>query len=193
MPIQIKKLNNAIKVGFQLPKQKTNGDIGRWVEDKLEKNGYTFNRGMGPDLPELGGIEVKTRQLSSTSGHTVGAMSVTDIVDTPWKSSNFHKKIQKQYRVYYDDYNIVKSEAVYDFSDSDIQNLLEESYEAGRTELSMYADMVVSPKYIRGENCIAYFEYQEASGQYQFRLSNNGMQKIETMAQQTFNNLFEIE
>ena len=102
MTLNVISLNNAIRVGTTIPMKEYNGNIGHWVEDKLEENGYTVNRQKGIDLIDLG-LEVKTRKENSTSGHTIGAMLPVDIINTEWENSNIRNKIQRQYRVKHSD------------------------------------------------------------------------------------------
>jgi len=198
------KLKRGIIPGEVIPFNRKNygGSIGRWVEDELQRRGYKVNRGYGPDLKEMD-IEVKTRLESSTSAHTVTAMRGIDIVYTPWEQSNVRDKIQKQYRVYYNDLNVVTDRTgLYDFTDPYIQELLKVSYEYGRSVLQQYvaqfphgSDIDASvPNYIRKDKCIAYFEEQPESGWFGFRISDCGMRKIETMTRQTsFTKFFTFE
>jgi len=186
MKFKVTKLNNAIQVGEQIPMEQYNGNIGRWIEDRLEELGYTINRGYGPDLLQMG-VEVKSRLESSTSGHTVSSMHPDDIANTEWEDTNLCAKIQLQYRVYYNDDSVVTCAEIFDFTDSDIQALLKKSYDEGRK-------MLQDPNagnYVRSKDCIAYFEGQE-NGYYQFRLSNAGMKRIERMSKQpSFSKFFE--
>lgn len=202
MKPRVIKLNSGINPGEVIPVARGHGDIGRWIEDELQRRGYRVNRGYGPDLKDMD-VEIKTRLDSSTSGHTVGSMLGIDIVNTPWEQSNVRNKIQRQYRVYYNDENVVTDRTgIYDFTDPFIQELLRESYEYGRSVLSKYVyefdhgpDIeATAPLYIRGDKCIAYFEHQSETGQFQFRVTDYGMRKIETMTRQfSFNKLFEVE
>ena len=185
MKFKVTKLNNAIQVGEQIPMEQYNGNIGRWIEDRLEDLGYTINRSYGPDLLQMG-VEVKSRLESSTSGHTMAAMHPDDILDTEWKDSNIFAKSQRQYRVYYNDDSVVTSAEIFDFTDLGIQALLEKSYDEGRKLLAKS-----NKNYLRGKDCIAYFEGQ-ANGYFQFRVTPEGMRRIECMSKQSFSKLFEI-
>lgn len=189
--IKVKKLNKGIQKGSQLPfQQKFSADpgaIGQYVQRTMSKNGYNINTGSGVDLPDLD-IEIKTRNINSTSGHTIGSMTVDDIIKTPYIDSSICKKTQRQYRVKYDDNtSIVTDERVYDFSDPYIQKKIEESYNAAR-------DKIINGDrgdYIKGGN-YGYFEKQ-TDNSYQYRVSNKAMTDIETMSSnsKTFNGLFE--
>ena len=102
MTLHVTKLNNAINIGDRIPMTQEHGNIGRYIEYSIKRKGYALNRGKGIDLKGLH-LEIKTRLADSTSGHTVGAMLPTDIVETEWENSNIHDKVQKQYRVEYKD------------------------------------------------------------------------------------------
>lgn len=180
MTFNVIKLNNAIEVGSIIPMKECNGNIGRWVEDKLEENGYSINRGKGIDLENLD-IEVKTRKIDSTSGHTVGAMLPQDIINTDWHQSNIRNKIQKQYRVKHKENpltgdNVVVSAQVYDFTDEEIQTKLKEAWDHCRGVLAQGC----TDNYIRGVDKWAYLELQE-NGYYQFRITPGIMKKMESI------------
>lgn len=191
MTFNVTKLNKAIEVGTVIPMEECNGNIGRWVEDQLEDNGYTVNRGKGIDLQKLG-IEVKTRKQDSTSGHTVGAMLPQDIINTDWEHSNIHDKVQKQYRVKHKvseltGDNLVTSASVYDFTCDEIQAKLKEAWDYGQSIMKQG----VFPDYIRGEDHWAYFEMQE-NGYYQFRITPGYMSTMESIAKVNRTKLFQF-
>lgn len=182
----VKKLNKAIPLGERIPKKYRNGNQGHYFENRLEENGYTINRSKGCDLKELG-VEVKSRLETSNSAHTVGAMTLEDILSTDYYDSNVHDKIQLQYRIYFNEDYFVTRQELFDFSNPDIQSLLEASYEQGKLKLAQYPDW----DYVRGKDCIAYFELNN-SGLYAFRVSEAGMRKIEKMSKSKFNDFFEV-
>ena len=186
MQVKVTKLNKAIQVGDKIPMKQYNGNVGRWIEDRLEDLGYTINRGYGPDLLDMG-VEVKSRKESSKSGHTMASMHPDDILATDWEDSNIFDKSQRQYRVYYDDDSIVTVAEIFDFTDPDIQTLLKESYNEGR---KLFPNSANGDNYFRGDECVGYFEGQE-NGYYQFRLTDAGMKRIERMSKQTFGKFFE--
>ena len=187
-------LNNAIEPGTVIPMEQYNGNIGRWLEDYIEDKGYVVNRGKGIDLPQWG-LEIKSRLMSSTSGHTVGAMLPLDIINTPWEYSNIRDKIQRQYRVEYDvniltGDNVVTEAKVYDFTCDEIQSKLKEAWDYGQSELKS-SNPNKMPSYIRGEGHWGYFERQE-SGQYQYRITSGAMTHMKKLSTNTSNRLFEF-
>lgn len=187
--VNVIALNNAIKVGSVIPMKQLNGNIGRWIEHTLKKNGYTVNKGKGVDLMVMG-VEVKSRKIGSTSGHTVSAMLPRDIINTEWEQSNICNKVQRQYRVKYKENdltgdNIVISALVYDFTDEFIQKKLKESWNYCRSVLVLGS----TEEYIRGKGMWAYLELQE-NGYYQFRIAHSSMKKMEGIANATRTRMF---
>jgi len=187
-------LKKGIRVGTRIPMTQKHGNVGRCIESMLEAFGNRVSRNRGVDLP-VDGIEVKTRNESAVSPQTIGSMSHQSIVDTPWHQSSIKEKIQKQYRIKYKESldhlneSIVTSEQVYDFSCPEIQDKLEEAYEFGRNHLSQFRPG-------NGPNCTptsgqwGYFE-QQADGQYQFRVADKTMKKMESIASSHLNGIFE--
>jgi hypothetical protein len=181
--IKITNINIPI-TGTSVSKQ-VYGNVGKEIEDKLEQYGFEINRGPGTDLP---GLEVKTRKENSSSAHTVGTMTAQAIKNTHWHSSPVRNKIQRQYRVSYnDDGNIVTGAETIDFSSSYIQKQLERSYESARAKI-ISSD---SASYIRGDDdCIGYFEKKTGTS-YAFRISHAGMKKIISVTKNKFSEIFE--
>tara|TARA_R110002074_G_scaffold267_1_gene1288 strand:- start:2486 stop:3076 length:591 start_codon:yes stop_codon:yes gene_type:complete len=193
MTLHVTKLNNAINIGDRIPMTQEHGNIGRYIEYSIKRKGYALNRGKGIDLKGLH-LEIKTRLADSTSGHTVGAMLPTDIVETEWENSNIHDKVQKQYRVEYKDdspvgewntCSIVTEAKVYDFTHPFIQEKLKKDYNFCRAQI---VDNGFEPQYISGD--WAYLEMQP-NGYYQFRITPAAMKKMKTYSKQgKQNNLF---
>lgn len=188
-------IKKGIRVGTRIPMTQKNGNVGRCIEDILEAFGNNVSRNFGVDLPE-DGLEVKTRNESATSPQTIGGMSHRSIVDTPWHQSPIRNKVQKQYRVKYKESlkhleeSIITSEQVYDFSCPEIQDKLEEAYESGRARISQFPPGE-GPDYIQGPGQWGYFE-QQVVGQYQFRVTDKIMKKMESIASSHLTGIFEL-
>lgn len=191
--IKVKTIKKGIEVGTDIPFQQSHGNVGRWVEEQLSDNGYLMSNGKGVDIPGLG-VECKSRKVESNSPHTVGTMTIAEIVLTDYEDSVIFEKFQQQYRVHYsDEGQIVLSSAVYDFSDPYIQKQIREAYEAGRKVIVDELDKEgYMPSYIRGGD-FGQFEITESNNSYRFRIPHGAMKKIETMSKgaSVFNNLFE--
>lgn len=188
-------IKKGIRVGTRIPMVQKNGNVGRCIEDMLEAYGNNVSRNRGIDLPG-DGLEVKTRNEGAISPQTIGGMSHQSIIDTPWHQSSIRDKVQKQYRIKYKESlehhneSIITSEQIYDFTCPEIQDKLEEAYEFGRKHLSKF-----SPG--EGPNCTpstgqwGYFE-QQVDGQYQFRVTDKTMKKMESIASSHLNGIFEL-
>ena len=170
---------------LELPTQ-DGGNIGRLIEDELERQGFIINRQQGVDIPGLG-IEVKTRKLGSDSPHTVASMTVTDIQNTPYDKSPVKEKFTRQFRVTYDDVNHRIVEArIYDFSDEHTQRLNGASYEAARAKI-LAGDRAT---YIGGEHG----HFQQVAGtteSYIYRINNSAMKVFCAGTKHKFDTLFE--
>jgi hypothetical protein len=162
---------------------------GRGFERALSNAGNPVNNGHGPDYPEVG-LEVKTKDIESTSANTVGTILYEDIKVTPYGMSSICKKLQQQFRVTVKD-NIIVDQYVYDFSAPHIQEVIAKAYETAR------AKIIAGDKssYISGTG-YGFFEQKRLKGgtltnSWAFRIPVKSMKKLEGMAQSTYANLFE--
>lgn len=184
----MKKASNAL-IGMAVPS--VGADVGKVVEDTLEDLGYIVNRGKGVDIPGLG-IEVKTRRDGATSARQIGTMTMKDIINTPYRLSPIKDKFQQQFIVKHRD-NVIISADVYDFSNAQIQALIEHTFEECRVEMAKYVNCSgdTLPSYVRGNDCLGYWEHHN-SNSYQFRIAGSVMEKLERMAMNCSNPLFEF-
>ena len=196
MKVKIKSLKvNLSKINFEDPDQVNDGTNGKILEQEMMRQGFPINQNGTVDLP---GIEVKSRKASTDAMHTVGTMTYDDIVATPWNQTPFKKKLQTQYRV-----TINKDEfggdvsaigKVVDFSNPEIQKELEDAYEKCRAELIAQGQIYVGQTITAGGK---YGKLEHKPGpngtgkSYALRIPNSGMKKMLTMANSTFNQLFE--
>jgi len=179
---RVKRLKTPM-VGRTVPKQ-YHGNVGRFIEAGLARNGHKVNKGKGIDLPEEG-LEVKSRKTESTSAHTIGSVTRDDIKTTSWHDTDLKAKCQRQYRVSYsDNESVIKEAKIYDLTDPYIQEKFEEGYEAGR-KLIIEGD---TGDYIRGSKW-GYFEKQ-TDNSYQYRIPHGAMKTILSTANNNFGDLF---
>lgn len=184
MTLKVKKLKHGIVKHQVVPSDPAL--VGKWVEDTLEENGHIINRSAGVDLEDLG-LEVKSRKISSKSAHTIGRMTTNDIINTPYNNSPIKKKIQTQYRVEYNDDCEVVDAKIYDFSEEWIQELIESSYEEGRSEIAAGIHKNHTKTY-----GVGIFEKDKDKDLWQYRITASGMKKIKIMAEQiNFKRLFD--
>ena len=184
MVVRLKSIKNGISVGDPVPDRELHGNNGRYFERILIKNGHNISNGPGVDLVDLK-TELKTRKSKSTSYHTIGTISIDNIINLSYEETHLYEKMLSQYRVKYDDdLQVVVSEKIYDFSDPMIQHTLKNAYEHARGE-------IINGDRSRYISCAPVGCFEKAStNSYQFRLSNGFMKSIEYIASSTYNKLF---
>ena len=177
--LKLNEIKAGVPVGTPTPERQQHGNIGRWVEEEMKKQGWELTAGKGVDIPGYG-IEVKTRKSESNSYHTVGSQTVEELISTEYKSSVIREKFQQQYRVYYSDENqVVVSEGLLDLSSDYIQDRIRDAYEAGRKRIIENEARGIRPSYVKG-TIFGHFELSQDKGSYRFRISNRSMKCIET-------------
>jgi len=196
MTVKIKSLKvNLSNIDFVDPDQVNDGTNGKILEQEMMRQGFPIDQNGTIDLP---GIEVKSRKASTDAMHTVGTMTYDDIVATPWDQTPFKKKLQTQYRVTInkDEFegDVSATGKVVDFSNPEIQKELEDAYEKCRAELIAQGQIYVGQTITAGGQ---YGKLEHKPGpngtgkSYALRIPNSGMKKMLTMANSTFNQLFE--
>jgi len=197
MTVKIKSLKvNLSKINFEDPDQVNDGTNGKILEQEMIRQGYPIDQSGIIDLP---GIEVKSRKASTNSMHTVGTMTYDAILVTPWDQTPFKKKLQTQYRVTInkDEFkgDVSATGKVVDFSNPEIQKELEDAYEKCRAELIAQGQIYVGQTITAGGQ---YGNLEHKPGpngtgkSYALRIPNSGMKKLLTIANSTFNTLFEL-
>ena len=142
------------KITFEDPNTVNDGVNGRIVETEMIKQGFQIDHTGEVDIPKLA-VEIKTRKAATKSMHTIGTMTFTDILNTPWCDTRFKKKLQTQYRVTIYDAKRAEGKIV-DLSHQAIQQDLEASYEKCRMVLTLKNCII--PGTIRGGQygCLEY-------------------------------------
>ena len=197
----LKKATDEL-VGMVVPEQ-CYGNIGKLVEDVMEKLGYDINRGKGADLLAIG-VEIKSRGLEATSAQSISSMTVPDILVTAYKDSIIFEKFQQQFRVHHikklDGSTVIVSAKMYNFALPKIQDAVEAAYEAGR---AVMADQIKNcngqcDDYIRGIlpnglPACGYWERKEDTNSFDFRFPTVVMEQFEEIAINSSNKLFDFE
>ncbi len=158
---------------------------GKEFEEVMSGSGFQINQGMGADLKESG-IEVKTKDVNSSSPNSVGTLTYEDICNKSYKETHIFEKMQKQFRVVTDE-GLVVDQNLFDFTDPYIQEKIEEAYENARQKM-INGD---KSSYIRGSE-YGHFE-QKTENSWAFRITVSAMRKIENMSKQTFKDFFEYK
>lgn len=190
--MKVNKIKHGIEPGTQIPERQNYGNIGRWAEEVMKEQGHNVTNSAGCDLPDYG-VEIKTRKVESKSPHTVGTMSIHDIIVTPYPESLICEKFQTQYRVHYsDEGQVVLDSRVYDLTDDFFQSKIREAYEAGRKRIAENEINGYHPPYVKGTEW-GNFEITESCSAYRFRIPHGAMKKIETAVRnaKNFRNFFE--
>lgn len=179
MKPKIVKINKSL-VGKSVPHRAT-GVTGQYVEKLHAEIGMPVQPGKGPDYPNHD-LEMKSKDVDSTSAWAIGTMTREDIINTPYKNSPIKDKLQQHYHVYHKD-SVITDQKLYDFRSDYIQERFEEAYEESRQKI-----INGESGYVSGTT-YGYFEAKNSG--YQFRISVSAMEKIKTMANPHFDNLFE--
>jgi hypothetical protein len=186
-------LKKGIQPRTKIPFNQSNGNVGKWAEDQLIKNGYNVQKNSTLDIPDIG-VEVKTRKHGSKSCHSMGGMSIERIISTPYDQSTVKEKILSQYRMHYhDQFQEVSDSGVYNFDEKYIQEKMREAYEGAR-EMIMNGDR---KNWIRKEiepGKMAWGAFERNGNSYVFRIPPNRMNDMEYMSKSTYNkNFVEID
>jgi hypothetical protein len=152
----------------------------------LESWGVPINRGQGPDILTFG-CEIKSRERSATSAQTITDMQLPEILTTVYRDSPVCSKFQQQLRVYTQDGIVVRAR-IFDFSSTDIQDLVRDAYEHARQQLAQDPTL---PRTAYKDH-YGFFERTDPDRpkRYSFRLSVGDMDRLEDMSRSTFNRHF---
>jgi len=176
---RVSVIKDNIKKGDRLPFTTKDCDIGQWVDLQMQDKGHTIDQYGVVDMPEYG-IDNKTRKQGSTAYHTVGSMTVNDILNTPnWFDTRFHKKALNQNQVEWSEtFQEVVDVSVLDMDLPEIQEPLEGAYNNLRNK-------VVNGnrnKHIKSDCGWAIFDGYNHSGSYRFRITDKAMKKIKNLS-----------
>jgi hypothetical protein len=169
------------------------GRAGRAIEAFLKSIGVPITNASGSDftiqVTILGityHIEVKSRDTTATSPHTVGVINIADI-NLPYEQSTLWQKLQYQIRVTTEN-NMVIAAELYDFTVPHIQDKFKKGYDYGIKQI--IANPLITYTPIDGH--WVYFEkHPQGKNNFQLRLSKDDMPAIQRMAKSTYQSLFE--
>ena len=172
-------------IGTKVP-AKNDGVAGKFIEQEAGKY-LALQNGKGPDYEKLG-IELKSRDIDSTSALTFGVMPCKTIITKEYADTHLCRKMQ-QLIYFFTQNNYIKSIKHYDFSSYYIQKIIKESYDYGKKQIKSGNTNL----YIPPDGNYFYFEDTAKNNQYQFRISKYNFTKITSMSKQSaqFDNLFE--
>lgn len=173
-------------MGLELPARSLSntGNVGNFIDQHLKTQLNITNITSIVDL-ELLGIELKSKDISTNSDWSIGTMTLADILKTPYKQSSIFKKLQALLLVTTDDtFRVVKDVGLYYFDIDEIQQLLEDSYEAARAKIqarvihhaSNVNQQIIAGNYnavLEKVNFSSFEKFQGECGKFEF--TNNGM------------------
>ena len=200
--IMVKTLKvDLSKVNFSNPEKVTDGRNGKILEIAMRDQGFPVDSTATVDLPGVNqnspGIEVKSRSKTSSSMHTVGTMTFNDIINTNWNDTPFKQKLLQQWRVVISN-NPITGEIdanghMVDFTHQDIQKLFEEAYEKCRAKLAIQNAIIPGQTIRGGQYGVLEHKPNKSGGgsSYAMRIPDSGMKKVLTIANSTYNKLFE--
>jgi len=190
--LYIKNVNTGLKVGDKVPKQDpaNPGNVGIWVEKQLKKNGLDL-KSKGIDIPNLS-VELKTRNIHATSAITICRMKKDDIISLDFKKSFVHDCLENLLVIKYDDdINEIVSIEVHNLTRIPIiYQLFDQCYTGARNSIVREDTTECTARVNKG--ALAYFEFKKDSDDYQFRISNTGLSKVENFKKSPGLKLFEI-
>ena len=187
---RVKTIKNNIQKGVSVPASGKDSDVGIWIDAEMSKKGHRIDKNGIVDLPEYG-IDNKSRKQGSRCHHTVGSMTINDILNTPtWYDTRYYKKSLNQNQItWHEDFLEVTNVSVVDMDLPEIQELLKRAYESLR-------DKIVSGDRRKNitSNCgWAVFDGYNHPNSYRYRITDSAMKKIQNMSRSrdTRKNLFE--
>lgn len=160
------------------------GAVGHHVEQYLTIHGVSVDQMAVCDLNT--GEELKTRKTSSKAKHTVGTMTLNNIINGTYKKSSISEKLKYQIRFEWSDtYHKITHVSFVDMTDKNIQEILLSRYEASRTALTEAVESAKNNKQpieFSAHQTFGDFEYK-GSNSFAFRLPDAIMKKIITISQ----------
>lgn len=190
--LYIKNVNTGLKVGDRVPKQDPNnpGNVGNWVEKQLKKNGLDL-KSKGIDIPNLS-VELKTRNVHATSAMTICKMKKDDIISLDFEKSFVRDCLENLLVIKYDNNtNKIVSIEVHNLTRIPIiYQLFDQCYTGAKNSIIRQDTTECTARV--NKSSLAYFEFKKDSNEYQFRISNTGLRKVENFKKSPGLKLFEI-
>ena len=180
----VKALNESL-VGKKVP-EKWDGKAGRYIETLLKELGLDIQTGYGPDILDHK-LEVKSRDIDSTSPLTVASMKYNDILETDYYDSLICEKFQHHIRIN-TQYERIVNVQYWDFRSDLIQEEIAKAYESGKHQLLKEGEINCTKSHKFG-----YFENTDKryDNLYAFRLSDKNMQRLAGLSKSVYSNIFE--
>jgi hypothetical protein len=176
---RVKLIKNNIVVGTTIPAWTQDHEAGHWADQQLEQNGHKVDHTGIVDLPEYG-VDNKIRLDSSNASHTIGSMTIDNIINTPdWRHTRFYQKSKNQNRIKYNkQFMEISSVHLLDMEIDDVQLALSSAYDDVRSRL-IQGDR---SKEIKSGNGWVILDGYGHPNSYRFRIRNSAMKQIESLS-----------
>lgn len=176
---RVKTIKNNIAVGTPIPNFTDDCEAGQYFDQQMAMKGHKLDTVGVIDLPEYG-VDNKTRKSSSKASHTVGSMTINDIIATPaWEQTRFYQKCRNQNRIEYDTtFMEVSKVFLLDMEIDLIQEKLSADYRDLRHQLVIGNRSIE----IKIANGWAMFDGYGHENSYRMRITNTAMQKIKNIS-----------
>jgi hypothetical protein len=190
------KIKKNIEKGESVPNFTKDCSAGQYFEREMIDKGHHIDPNGLVDMPEFR-VDMKSRKLRSNASHTVGSMTISNIINTKnWEDTRFYHKTQNQNQITWDsDFLEVTDVKLVDMDIDIIQQNLREGYTDVREQLeSKIKSKDVLPKEIKSKNGWVVLDGYGHSNSYRMRIPNTAMKKIKNIAatRDTFKQHFTI-
>lgn len=187
---RVKTIKDNIEIGAQIPNFSKDFEVGQWVDSQMANRGHRVDKSGLVDLPDYE-VDNKSRKKGSHANHTVGSMTIADIIATPdFNNTRYRHKVQNQNQVVYDpNFLEVTDVKLLDMDIELIQEKLAEGYNDCRQQV-IDGDR---SKEIKSANGWVVFDGYVHHNSYRMRITNTAMKKIHNISgsRDTFTKLFE--
>jgi len=187
---RVKTIKKNITPGTQIPEFEKDCDAGNWIDSIMASKGHHVDKNGLVDMPDYG-IDNKSRKKGSRAHHTVGSMTITDIISNDdFDNTRFSKKVQNQNQVTYDPvFREITDVRIVDMDIELIQKKLSDGYADCRKQLlSGNRD-----KEIKSKNGWVVFDGYVSQRSYRMRITDTAMKKIHNISstRDTYSAFFE--
>jgi hypothetical protein len=187
---RVSVIKDNIEIGDQIPNFRNDCEVGQWVDHQMSTKGHYIDKTGLVDMPQYE-VDNKSRKKGSNAYHTVGSMTINDIINTSnFNDTRYRHKVQNQNQVIYDpDFLEVTEVNLIDMDIDLIQQKLAEGYDDCRKQLVNGC----RNKEIKAANGWVVFDGYGHENSYRMRITNTAMKKIHNISgsRDTYSRLFE--
>jgi hypothetical protein len=189
---RVKTIKNNIIPGLSVPNFENDCDAGHYIDFLMASKGHYVDTAGLIDMPDYK-VDNKSRKKGSKAHHTVGSMTINNIVNTDeFKNTQLYHKVQNQNQVIYDPvFREISSVVLVDMDIELIQQKLSDGYADCRAQLLQG----IRDKEIKSANGWVVFDGYASPRCYRMRIPNSAMKKIHNIAnaRDSFSAFFERE